>query len=118
MSDAAPPSLEVDRWLIAAVVVILVAPSVWVGRSVAKLKERKPTEGLAAMIGLVGVARTTLNPAGTVYVRNELWQATAPDGESIPAGHAVVVKAAHGLTLQVAKSEQPAPQPDATPAAT
>ncbi len=107
MSEAAPPSLEVNRWLIAAVVLVLVVPSVLVGRSVAHLKGRKPTEGLAAMVGLVGVARTELAPLGTVLVRNELWQATT-DGETIAPGEKVRVTVAEGLTLRVIRESAPA----------
>jgi membrane-bound serine protease (ClpP class) len=51
------------------------------------------------MIGLVGVARTDLNPAGKVLVRGELWEARAK--ERIPKGARVRVREIEGLTLVV-----------------
>lgn len=103
ISDAAAPSLEVNRWLIVAVVLGLALPSIWVGRSLARLRGRRPTEGLPALVGLTGVARTDLAPSGTVLVHSELWQATAED-PPVAAGETVVVTGAQGLQLQVRRA--------------
>ncbi|MGO8786087.1 MAG: NfeD family protein [Terriglobia bacterium] len=62
-------------------------------------KRRKAVTGEAGMIGLRGVARTDLDPAGTVLVRGELWNARTSG--RIPEGARVRVREIEGLTLVV-----------------
>ncbi len=64
---------------------------------------RPPTTGFEGMIGQRAVARTELNPAGTVFVQGELWQAVAQDGP-IAAGEAVQVVSRNGMRLLVRKA--------------
>lgn len=61
------------------------------------------------VVGRVGVARTAVNPEGTVQVGGELWTARLIEGEpAIPAGAAVEVEAVEGVRLRVRRvSEQP-----------
>jgi membrane-bound serine protease (ClpP class) len=59
----------------------------------------KAVTGEAGMLGLVGVAHTDLDPAGTVLVHGELWEARAR--ERIPQGARVRVREIEGLTLRV-----------------
>ncbi len=63
---------------------------------------RTPSTGAAGMVGLVGVARSALNPEGQVQIDGELWQAVAQDGP-VAAGEAVEVTALDGLTLRVTR---------------
>ena len=59
--------------------------------------------GAAQLVGLRGVARDTLDPAGYVYVRGELWRARVEAGaDAIPAGAEVRVVQGHRMTLTVA----------------
>lgn len=60
---------------------------------------RKAITGKAGMIDAVGVARTDIEPAGTVLVHGELWEARSP--ARIAAGARVRVRAVEGLTLVV-----------------
>lgn len=59
--------------------------------------------GLGPYLGAIGVARTRLNPRGTVLVRNEEWSALAQD-PPIQEGEDIQVIAADGLTLQVRRT--------------
>ena len=60
--------------------------------------------GAAQLVGLHGVARDTLDPAGYVYVRGELWRAkTAAGAPAIPAGTEVRVVQGHRMMLTVAR---------------
>lgn len=60
--------------------------------------------GAAQLVGLRGVARDTLDPAGYVYVNGELWRArTEPGAPAIPAGAEVRVVQGQRMTLTVAK---------------
>lgn len=56
--------------------------------------------GSEGVVGSVGVARTTLDPGGMVYVRGEMWTARADDGR-IAEGSRVRVVSMEGLTLRV-----------------
>jgi len=61
---------------------------------------RRSKAGADGMIGQSGVADTELNPSGTVALSGELWKAESLEGD-IPAGTAVEVAGAEGLTLKV-----------------
>ena len=68
-------------------------------RYVIAAKRRKATTGEAGMVDSVGVARTDLDPFGTVLVHGELWEARA--GQQIAKGARVRVREVEGLTLVV-----------------
>jgi membrane-bound serine protease (ClpP class) len=58
--------------------------------------------GQESMIGKMGVARSALNPTGSVQVGGELWTAELAPGEApILAGTRVVVESAEGIRLKV-----------------
>jgi membrane-bound serine protease (ClpP class) len=59
------------------------------------------------MVGEHGVARTELAPDGSVFVHGELWAATS--AAPLAAGTAVVVKAVHGLRLDVEAAGETSP---------
>lgn len=60
----------------------------------------RPATG-PALLGARGETVEPLAPAGYVRVAGELWRATTADGRAVPAGAAVRVVAARGLTLVV-----------------
>ena len=63
---------------------------------------RQPaTMGIPGLIGLRGIAETDLDPRGQVFVRGELWSATAK--EPIRKGESITVVAADGLQLPVTR---------------
>jgi membrane-bound serine protease (ClpP class) len=74
-----------------------------------KARRNKVVTGEQGMIGMVGTATTALTPSGKVFVNGELWNAIS--SQQIVLGEKVVVKAIHGLQLQVeavtAKSAPP-----------
>jgi membrane-bound ClpP family serine protease len=56
------------------------------------------------IVGEAGVALTSLEPAGWVRVRGEIWQARTEDGEEpIGEGQALRVRAIHGMLLVVGR---------------
>lgn len=81
--------------------------------SVLKTRFLKPATGREGLVGMVGTARTALDPDGMVFVAGELWQATvagdspvrtdAPTGPraEIPAGAPVAVTGIDGLRVLV-----------------
>ncbi len=69
---------------------------VWaVGRSMG----RKQESGTYELVGMEGVARTAIDPSGTVFIRGEYWNARAD--EPIPADAPVVAERVDGLILVV-----------------
>ncbi len=79
---------------------------VFVIYAIIKGQRRKVSAGIEEMIGKKAVARTILNPRGTVLAEGELWTAVAEDS-TIQPGEEVVITRTEGLTLWVsAKSKQ------------
>src|SRR5260370_14580940 len=64
-----------------------------------RARRNKIVTGEQGLIGEIGIAQTTLAPAGKVFVHGELWDAvsTVP----VPAGERIVVRQVDGLTLPV-----------------
>lgn len=60
---------------------------------------RRAVTGKEGMVGLIGVAKTDVNPHGKVFVHGELWDAYSD--EPIHAGSSVQVVDIQGLTLHV-----------------
>ncbi len=74
----------------------------------ARARRGKRLLGDAALVGSAAIAQTALDPAGTVEVRGELWEARLPAGQSLAAGAAVTVQGRDGLLLLV-EAAPPAP---------
>jgi membrane-bound serine protease (ClpP class) len=68
-------------------------------------QRRKHSAGVEEMIGKEAVARTTLNPKGTVLAEGELWTAIAEDS-TIEPGEDVIITKAEGLKLWVTKKSK------------
>jgi len=66
---------------------------------VLRAHKNRVATGTEAMVGEIGVARTTLQPDGKVFVHGELWNATAQS--EIPQGARVRVRAVNGLRVMV-----------------
>ena len=62
------------------------------------------TTGSEALIGATAVARTDIDPEGTVFLKGEYWSAVAEEGRAIEAGSQVEVTGREGFRLRVQKS--------------
>jgi membrane-bound serine protease (ClpP class) len=69
-----------------------------VGRTLGRRQE----SGVSELIGMTGVATTELDPAGTVFIRGEYWNARAD--EPIAAHERVEATAVQGLELRVRRA--------------
>jgi membrane-bound serine protease (ClpP class) len=68
--------------------------------------------GTEEMVGGEAEARSSIDPAGKVFMRGTLWSARLADGvEPVGFGDRVTVEAVDGLTLVVAPVVTPAHQP-------
>ena len=68
-------------------------------------QKRKISAGVEEMIGKEAVARTILNPQGTVLAEGELWTAIA-EGSTIEPGEEVIITKADGLRLWVTRKSK------------
>jgi membrane-bound ClpP family serine protease len=97
------PRTGLDDWLGAAVLTAWVAKDLALYPLLRRAYEPTVETGGALLIGLEGVSRTRLDPAGYIAVRGELWRARISAGTPpIDEGTPVVVAGAAGLELSVA----------------
>jgi len=71
-----------------------------------KIQWKKPISGKESLVGMIGTARTHLNPGGQIFINGELWQATVFDGTHIKKGEKVIVISLEGLRLVVKKTDK------------
>lgn len=77
---------------------------VWaVGRSMGRRQE----SGVYELVGMEGMARTAIDPSGTVFIRGEYWNARST--EAIAADSPVVAERVEGLILHVRPAREPQP---------
>ena len=96
------------RVSLAAVVSIALVTGLFFAFAIAKVvqaQKRPAVTGREGLIGQLARARTALDPEGTVFVKGELWQATAMDGP-VDAGERVKIVAVQGFHLQVQKAPE------------
>ena len=97
--------LSVDFWrvLVPAVVGVGACGGLLV-LAIGRVARRAQTAGVDALIGMIGVASTRLDPSGTVFVRGEYWRADAE--QPVEANEPVVAVAVEGLRLRVRRAAE------------
>lgn len=105
--DPAGENYEVSLTVVLAIAGTMAALMGFAALKIVQVRRLKPVTGTDELLGQVGVARSPLDPSGTVFVHGELWQART-SGEPVPAGMPVRVAGMDGLTLEVEPAEQPA----------
>jgi membrane-bound serine protease (ClpP class) len=91
------------RVSISAVVTVALATGAFFAFAVAKVvlaQKRPAVTGRESLVGQLARARTNLAPHGTVFIKGELWRASAIDSP-IEAGEQVEIVAVDGFHLQV-----------------
>ena len=99
------PEVEVNRGLIAGVTAGVTAFAVFVIGAIVRGQRRRKVTGSEGMIGEIAIAKTPLNPTGTVLAQGELWTATS-DGGKVAAGEKVTIDKVEGLKLRVTKKSK------------
>jgi membrane-bound serine protease (ClpP class) len=103
-SHSSPP-MEVNKGLIAGVTILVAAFVVFVVGAVVRGQRRRAATGAEALVGKIAVAKTSLEPKGTVLVEGEHWAAIVDKGRVEP-GEEVTVTKVEGLKLMVTKKSQ------------
>lgn len=96
------PGIEVDRRLIAGVTAAIAAFAVFVVGAIIRGQRRRACAGTEGMIGTVAIAKTPLDPTGTVLAEGERWTAISEGGNVAP-GDEVIINKIEGLKLWVSK---------------
>lgn len=96
------PGVEVDRGLIIGVAAGATAFSVFILGAIFRGQRRAKATGSEGMIGRIAIAKTPLNPHGTVLAEGELWSAVI-DGDAAKVGEEVIILAVDHLLLRVRK---------------
>lgn len=94
-----PPEFRIGLATAAGVGIPFALIAIFLTTLVVRAQKRKPYTGESGMIGLIGVARTPLEPEGKVFVHGEYWDASAT--APVPEGSRVRVIAVDGLRLRV-----------------
>ena len=99
------PGIEVNRGLIAGVTAGVTAFAVFVVGAIVRGQRRRKATGVEGMIGTIAIAKTPLDPTGTVLAQGELWTATSEGGRVAP-GEEVIITKVEGLKLWVTKKSK------------
>jgi len=98
------PGIEINRGLIAGVSIAISAFTIFVIGAIIRSQRRTSATGTEGMVNKIAIARTPLNPTGTVAVEGELWTAIA-EGDQIQARDEVVITKVEELKLWVVKRQ-------------
>jgi len=96
------PGIEVSKGLIAGVTAGVIAFAVFVVGAIIRGQRRRKATGAEGMIGKMAIAKTPLDPTGTVLTHGELWTAASEGGRVAP-GEEVIITKVEELKLWVAK---------------
>jgi len=99
------PGIEVNRGLIAGVTAGATAFAIFVVGAIIRGQRRRKATGAEGMIGKIAIAKTPLDPTGTVLTQGELWTAASEGGRVAP-GEEVIITKVEALKLWVAKKSK------------
>jgi len=99
------PGIEVNRGLIAGVTAGITAFAIFVIGAIVRGQRRRKATGAEGMIGKIAIAKTPLDPTGTVLTHGELWTAVSEGGRVAP-GEEVIITKVEELKLWVAKKSK------------
>jgi len=99
------PGIEVNRGLIAGVTAGITAFAIFVIGAIVRGQRRRKATGAEGMIGTIAMAKTPLDPTGTVLAQGELWTAVSEGGRVAP-GEEVIISRVAELKLWVTKKSK------------
>ncbi len=99
------PGIEINRGLIAGVTAGVTAFAIFIVGAIVRGQRRRKATGAEGMIGKIAIAKTPLDPTGTVLTQGELWTAASEGGRVAP-GEEVIITKVEELKLWVAKKSK------------
>lgn len=98
------PFMRISWWVILPTAALTAGFFVFVLGLAWRAHHRKPVTGVEGFVGVLGTAKTEINPKGRVLVQGELWDAIS--SELIREGEAVEVTGVEGLKLYVKRAQK------------
>ncbi|RIK36874.1 MAG: peptidase [Chloroflexi bacterium] len=105
--------LQLSRWVIFTVALLLGLFFLTIVAAAARSRKIPVSSGATGLIGVIGVARTDLDPTGMVFLQGELWEGTSVAGP-VRKGEQVRVTALRGIRLDVEPVGEPGQAPPAS----
>ena len=102
------PEVQLDKRAIVGVTAGITAFAIFVLGAIIGGQRRRRTTGIEGMIGEIAVAKTSLDPTGTVLAQGELWTAISEDG-TVKPGEEVVITKVEKMKLWVRKKSKNGP---------
>ncbi len=93
---------QINPWLIAVVVIFIVAIFTFIISRVLRAHRRQASTGWEELVGKTAIVKVTLNPEGMVLFKGERWAAVSESGIVEP-GETVIINKVDSLKLYVAK---------------
>jgi membrane-bound serine protease (ClpP class) len=100
--DSPAPFLRVSLDTIIPVVAVTSGLLILAISLAIKAQRRKPTTGKEGLLGEIGVAKSTIDPQGKVFIHGEYWDATSD--EPIPEGTRVKAIEVNNIVIKVKKA--------------
>ncbi len=97
-----PEVFQINPWLISGVAAGVSIFFIFVVTAIIRAHRRKPATGAEGLLNELAIAKTALNPVGTVFLHGENWNAISDSGK-IEEGEEVTVTRVDGLKLIVKK---------------
>lgn len=104
--NRAPPGIYIDRRIVFSMAAAVSIFFLFIVQAVVRAHRRRPAMGSVSLVGKTGVARTPLDPSGTILMQGERWRASADAGERVEEGEEVVVVGVEGLRLRVKRKDK------------
>ena len=98
------PLFQIDPWLIAVVVILVVAFFAFAIQRIIRAHRRQAYTGREELIGKIAIVKVALEPEGMVFFKGERWTAISEKGRVKP-GEEVIITKVDGLQLHVRKKE-------------
>jgi len=95
------PFLQISLKVILPAIIITVLFFLFAAFMVARSQMKKPVTGVEGLVGEIGVANSTIDPEGEIYIHGEIW--TAESDEKIEKGEKVEILSVAHLKAKVRK---------------
>ena len=104
MFEINPSWFQVESWLIAVVIIFIIAflaAAVYWG---IRAHRRQVSAGREDLIGKTAEVKVALEPKGVVFIQGERWTAVSETGQ-VESGEEVIITKVDGLKLWVTKNQ-------------
>ncbi len=95
---------QVDPWLIALVIIVTIALTVFVVWLSIRAHRHQALAGREELIGKTAEVLTVMEPKGTVFIQGERWTAIS-EADRIEPGEEVIITKVNGLKMWVTRKQ-------------